>query len=138
MSKEVLLYLVPAAGIFGLLFTAVRSAWVTRQDTGNDRMREIAKYIADGSMAFLKAEYKILTYFVIIAAVLLAVMGNSNHENHWSIGIAFVIGAFLSALAGFLGNALGWYRPGQGASFIAAIVGAVIILFVYRLIARRR
>src|SRR5690606_14430850 len=70
---------------------------------GNDRMKEIAKYIAEGAMAFLKAEYKILTYFVIIAAVLLDVMGNAHENSHWSIALAFVVGAFFSALAGFIG-----------------------------------
>ncbi len=70
-----LFYVVPAMGIIGLLFTAVRSAWVTKQDAGNERMQEIAKYIAEGAMAFLKAEYKFLTYFVIMAGILLAVKG---------------------------------------------------------------
>ncbi len=54
-----------------------------------------------GAMAFLKAEWKILSYFVIIAALLLAVMGYSNHDSHWSIAVAFVIGAVLSATAGY-------------------------------------
>ncbi|HEY0147609.1 MAG TPA: GlsB/YeaQ/YmgE family stress response membrane protein [Allosphingosinicella sp.] len=52
--------------------------------------------------------------------------------------VTILLGVFGAMLAGFLGNALGWYRPGQGAGFIAAIVGAIIILFIYRLIARRR
>src|SRR5450432_2445100 len=98
-----LFYVVPAMGIIGLLFTAVRSAWVSKQDAGNERMTEIAKYIAEGAMAFLKAEYKILTYFVIIAGVLLAVMGYSNPKSSPAIAIAFVIGAVFSALAGFIG-----------------------------------
>jgi K(+)-stimulated pyrophosphate-energized sodium pump len=54
-------------------------------------------------MAFLKAEYKILTYFVVIVAILLAVMGSTNANSHWSIGVAFVVGAVFSALAGFIG-----------------------------------
>ena len=98
-----LFYLVPAMGVLGLLFTAVRSAWVTKQDAGNERMQEIAKYIAEGAMAFLKAEYKILTYFVIIAGILLAVMGYSNPKSSPAIAIAFIIGAVFSALAGFIG-----------------------------------
>ncbi len=52
--------------------------------------------------------------------------------------VTILLGVAGALLAGFLGNALGWYRPGQGAGFIAAIVGAIIILFVYRLIAGRR
>ncbi len=98
-----LFYVVPAMGIVGLLFTAVRSAWVSKQDAGNERMTEIAKYIAEGAMAFLKAEYKILTYFVIITALLLGFMGYSNANSHWTIALAFIVGAFFSALAGFIG-----------------------------------
>ncbi|MGI9191956.1 MAG: sodium-translocating pyrophosphatase [Chitinophagaceae bacterium] len=98
-----LFYAVPVFGVIALLYTFIQSAWVGKQPAGNDRMKEIAGYIADGAMAFLKAEYKVLTYFVIIAAILLGIMGASNHNSHWSIAIAFVIGAFFSALAGFIG-----------------------------------
>jgi vacuolar-type H(+)-translocating pyrophosphatase len=98
-----LLYLVPIFGLLGLLFTMIQGSWVSKQDAGNDRMKEIAKYIADGAMAFLKAEYKILTYFVIIAGILLAVMGQSNPKSSWMIAVAFVIGAVFSAFAGFIG-----------------------------------
>jgi K(+)-stimulated pyrophosphate-energized sodium pump len=98
-----LFYLVPCFGVVALLFTLVQSGWVSKQSAGNDRMKEISKYIADGAMAFLKAEYKILAYFVIIAAILLGVMGSSNANSHWSIALAFVVGAFMSALAGFIG-----------------------------------
>ncbi len=56
-------------------------------------MKTISGHIADGAMAFLKAEYKILTYFVVVVAILLAVMGSSNANSHWSIGLAFVVGA---------------------------------------------
>ncbi len=90
-------------GIVGLLYTFIKFAWVSKQDAGNDRMKEISTYIAEGAMAFLKAEYKILTYFVIIGALLLGVMGYTNSNSHWSIAVAFVIGAFFSALAGFIG-----------------------------------
>jgi len=96
-----LFYLVPAFGILALLYTFFKSAWVSKQEAGNERMTEIAKYIAEGAMAFLKAEYKVLAYFVVIAALLLAVMGYSS--SNWLIAVAFVIGAFFSALAGFIG-----------------------------------
>ncbi len=98
-----LFYLVPAFGVLALLYTFIKSAWVTKQDAGNARMTEIAKYIAEGAMAFLKAEYKILTYFVIIAGLLLAYMGYSNPKSSPMIAVAFVIGAVFSALAGFIG-----------------------------------
>ncbi len=98
-----LIYLVPVLGAVGLLYTFVKFAWVSKQDAGNARMQEIAKHIAEGAMAFLKAEWKILSYFVIIAALLLALMGNSNPHSNWSISIAFIIGAVLSATAGYIG-----------------------------------
>ncbi len=98
-----LFYVVPALGIVGLLYTFIKFSWVSKQDAGNERMKEISTYIAEGAMAFLKAEYKILTYFVIIGALLLGIMGYSNANSHWSIALAFVIGAFFSALAGFIG-----------------------------------
>jgi K(+)-stimulated pyrophosphate-energized sodium pump len=96
-------YLVPAMGLVGLLYTLIKFNWVSRQDAGTPRMKEISTYIAEGAMAFLRAEWKILTYFVIIVGLLLGYMGYSSDESHWSIAIAFVIGAFFSALAGYIG-----------------------------------
>ena len=98
-----LFYLVPVFGVIALLYTFVKSAWVSKQDAGNNRMKEIAGYIADGAMAFLKAEYKVMSYFVIIAALLLGFMGMSDPNSHWTIALAFIVGAFFSALAGYLG-----------------------------------
>jgi K(+)-stimulated pyrophosphate-energized sodium pump len=98
-----LFYLVPVFGVVALLYTFIKSAWVTKQDSGNARMTEIAGYIADGAMAFLKAEYKVMGYFVVIAALLLGFMGMSDANSHWTIALAFIVGAFFSALAGFLG-----------------------------------
>ncbi|MDB5193301.1 MAG: sodium-translocating pyrophosphatase, partial [Segetibacter sp.] len=100
---EKLIYAVPVMGIIGLLYTLVKFNWVSRQDAGNDRMKEIARYIQEGAMAFLRAEYKILTYFVVIAALLLGIMGYSNENSHWSIALAFIMGAIFSALAGYIG-----------------------------------
>ncbi|HEY9177005.1 MAG TPA: sodium/proton-translocating pyrophosphatase, partial [Flavipsychrobacter sp.] len=96
-------YLVPCFGLLALLFTVIKSSWVSKQDAGTDRMKEIAKHIADGAMAFLKAEYKIMSYFVVIAAILLAIMGNQNANSSWIIAVAFIIGACFSAIAGFIG-----------------------------------
>ncbi|HQW92489.1 MAG TPA: sodium-translocating pyrophosphatase [Ferruginibacter sp.] len=100
-----LIYVIPAMGIVGLIYTFIKFAWVSKQDAGNERMKEISTYISEGAMAFLKAEYKILMYFVVIAALLLGFMGQANqaHGGHWTIAIAFIIGAFFSALAGFIG-----------------------------------
>src|ERR1700740_3419497 len=98
-----LIYLVPVMGLIGLIYTFIKFNWVSRQDPGTDRMKEISAYIAEGAMAFLKAEWKILGYFVVIVGILLAVMASANPHSHWSIAIAFVIGAVLSATAGYIG-----------------------------------
>jgi len=102
-SFESYAYLVPAMGLIGLLYTLWKFAWVSKQDAGTDRMKEISNYIAEGAMAFLKAEWKILTYFGVIVALLLGYMGSRSEESHWFIAVAFVIGAFFSALAGYIG-----------------------------------
>src|SRR5438477_6886914 len=98
-----LIYLVPAMALLGLLYMFIKFSWVSKQDAGTDHMKEISNYIAEGAMAFLRAEWKILTYFAIIVALLLGFMGSRSETSHWSIAISFVIGAFLSALAGFIG-----------------------------------
>ena len=96
-------YLVPAMGLIGLLYTFWKFVWVSKQDAGTDRMKEISTYIAEGAMAFLRAEWKILTYFVLIVGLLLGYMGSRSVDSHWSIALAFVLGAFFSALAGYIG-----------------------------------
>src|SRR5688572_2882390 len=98
-----LIYLVPVMGLIGLAYTLVKFKWVAKQDAGNERMQEISKYIADGAMAFLKAEWKILGYFVVIVGLLLAVMATANPHSHLLIAGAFVIGAVFSATAGYIG-----------------------------------
>jgi K(+)-stimulated pyrophosphate-energized sodium pump len=98
-----LIYLVPVMGAIGLLYTFIKFAWVSKQDAGTPRMKEISDYIAEGAMAFLRAEWKILGYFVVIVALLLGVMSQSNPNSHWLIAVAFIIGSVLSATAGYIG-----------------------------------
>ncbi|OQP65623.1 sodium-translocating pyrophosphatase [Niastella populi] len=98
-----LFYLVPLMGILGLLYTFIKFNWVSKQEAGSDRMKEISTYIAQGAMAFLRAEWKILGYFVVIVALLLGVMASANPNSHWAIALAFVIGAVFSATAGYIG-----------------------------------
>jgi K(+)-stimulated pyrophosphate-energized sodium pump len=97
------MYLVPVMGLIGLLYTFWKFSWVSKQDDGTDRMREIGNYIAEGAMAFLRAEWKLLAYFGVIVALLLGYMGSRSADSHWTIAIAFLIGAFFSALAGYIG-----------------------------------
>ncbi|HUR67488.1 MAG TPA: sodium/proton-translocating pyrophosphatase, partial [Chitinophagaceae bacterium] len=98
-----LIYLVPVMGLIGLLYTLVKFNWVSKQDAGNEKMKEISNHIAEGAMAFLKAEWKILGYFVVIVGILLAVMSQTNPHSHWLIAGAFVVGAVFSAVAGYIG-----------------------------------
>ncbi|MGN8070752.1 sodium-translocating pyrophosphatase [Mucilaginibacter sp. 22184] len=98
-----LIYLIPVIGLIGILAMAIKAAWVTKQDAGDGDMAQLAGYIADGAMAFLRAEWKILSGFVLIAGILLAWSGTTVATSSPVIAISFLIGAFLSAFAGFLG-----------------------------------
>ena len=103
------IYLAPAFGIIGLLVMAWKSAWIGKQDAGEANMKELAGHIADGAMAFLKAEWRVLGIFVVITAALLAYSGTVHEVNgrpihsSWIIAIAFIFGAVFSATAGFIG-----------------------------------
>jgi K(+)-stimulated pyrophosphate-energized sodium pump len=101
--EEALIYMVPALGVVGLIVMAIKSAWVLKQDTGDKNMAELAGYIADGAMAFLRAEWKVLSYFAVIAAIVLGWSGMLVETSHPTIAISFIIGAFLSAFAGYIG-----------------------------------
>ncbi|MDX2196689.1 MAG: sodium-translocating pyrophosphatase [Cytophagales bacterium] len=98
-----LFYLIPAIGILSLLYAFIISGWISKQDAGDDKMKTIATYISEGAMAFLKAEYKVLSYFAIITMILLLILGFSNHNSHPVIAGSFLVGAVFSALAGFIG-----------------------------------
>lgn len=101
--ESTILYLIPALGIFGLVVMAFKSSWVSKQAAGEENMVELAGYIAEGAMAFLKAEWKVLTYFAVVAAVILGWSGTLVETSSPVIAISFIIGAFLSATAGYLG-----------------------------------
>ena len=104
-----LIYFIPVLGLIGILVMISKSIWVAKQDAGDAKMQELAGYIADGAMAFLKAEWKVLSIFVVFAAALLAYSGTIHEVNgkeihsSWIISISFVIGAVLSAYAGYIG-----------------------------------
>ena len=98
-----LIYLIPVFGLIGIAVMAVKAAWVVKQDAGDGDMAQLAGYIADGAMAFLRAEWKVLSYFVVIAGLLLAYSGTTVDTSSPVIAISFVVGAFLSAFAGYLG-----------------------------------
>ena len=98
-----MLYLPLVLAILGLIFMIVKASWVNKQTTGNERMQSISKSIKEGAMAFLNAEYRILGIFVIIASIALFIVSRMVETSHWLIVVAFVCGAFFSALAGNIG-----------------------------------
>ena len=98
-----IVYLLPLAGVVGLLFTFIRSSWVSKQAVGDERMERIAKNISDGAMAFLKAEYRILAIFVVAVAILLVIKGESEADSNFFVAVSFIVGAVCSGLAGFIG-----------------------------------
>ncbi len=98
-----LILFVPVIGILALIFTYNRAKWVENQDAGTDRMKRIAGYIAEGAMAFLRAEYRVLAIFVAVIACLLAWQGSQAAESSGLVALSFVVGAFCSALAGYIG-----------------------------------
>ncbi len=100
---ELLIKGLPAFGVLALLFVFIKSAWVNKQDEGTDKMKRIAKNIADGAMSFLKAEYKILAVFVVAVAILLFFKGSNEEGSNGMVAVSFIIGAICSALAGFIG-----------------------------------
>ena len=97
-----ILYLIPITGIIALIYVYIKNRWVSSKEVGNAKMAKIAKNISDGAMAFLKAEYKILSIFVILTSVLLAIKG-INEGTSWLVSLSFVIGAGCSGLVGFIG-----------------------------------
>jgi K(+)-stimulated pyrophosphate-energized sodium pump len=97
-----IIYFIPLLGVLALIFTFFKSSWIKKQEEGNERMQKIAGYIARGAMSFLKAEYRVLGIFVIIVGSLLALTADPE-KSHWLITVAFLVGAFSSALAGFIG-----------------------------------
>ena len=100
---ENLIYILPVFGLIGLAYMGYLYGWVKKQDAGNDRMKKLAGYISDGALAFLKAEYRMLMIFVVIAGAALAFVSTLVESTHWFIVIAFVIGAVFSAVAGNVG-----------------------------------
>ncbi len=100
---EYIITFLPAFGLLGLLFVLIKNMWVSKQEAGNERMTRIAKSIADGAMSFLKAEYKILSIFVVAVAILLYFKGNNEVGSNGMVAVSFVVGALCSGLAGFIG-----------------------------------
>ncbi|ARM30735.1 sodium-translocating pyrophosphatase [Prosthecochloris sp. HL-130-GSB] len=102
-NQQVILYAVPFAGVLALLYALFKASWVSRQDSGTEEMSTIAGHIADGAVAFLKREYKILAIFVVSVAILLGFANSGRADSSPLISVSFIVGAICSGLAGFFG-----------------------------------
>ena len=101
--ESMMIYVPIVMALLGLAFMGAKRAWVLKQDAGDGKMKEISDYIYEGALAFLKAEYKLLTFFVLGASVVLAGISFIVPTTHWLIVIAFIFGAIFSAYAGNIG-----------------------------------
>ena len=101
--ESIVIYIPILMAIIGLIYTAIKKNWVMKQDAGDGKMKEISDHIYEGALAFLNAEYKLLTVFVIIVSILLAAISFIVPTTHILIVVAFIFGAFFSALAGNMG-----------------------------------
>lgn len=95
---ESLKFLAPALAVVALLFAFYKIAFVSKQDAGTERMKEIAAAINDGAKAFLFAEYKILAIFVVVLFIAIGLGLGS-----WITALCFLFGALFSILAGYIG-----------------------------------
>ena len=91
------------SGVLALAFAFWKKSWIESQSQGNERMKIIGKSIADGAMAFLKAEYKVLALFVLAVAIILGYINNGRSDSSAMISLSFVVGALASGLAGYIG-----------------------------------
>ncbi|MDP5067620.1 MAG: sodium/proton-translocating pyrophosphatase, partial [Schleiferiaceae bacterium] len=99
-------WIVPVLGLLGLVVMIGKAIWVNKQDAGDENMVELAGHISRGALAFLRAEWRVLGVFVVIAAALLgwsAELEAVAAHTDWVIAIAFIIGAVFSAFAGWIG-----------------------------------
>ena len=102
--ESMMIYVPIVMALLGLAFMAAKRAWVLKQDAGDGKMKEISDYIYEGALAFLKAEYRLLAIFVLIASVVLAgITFIPGVKTHLLIVVAFIFGAIFSALAGNMG-----------------------------------
>ena len=103
MDTQMMIYAVIVCGVLALIFAWARSAWIQRQDPGNERMISISEHIRQGAMAFLAREYRILAVFVVVVAALLAWANWGRPESSALIGVSLIAGALCSGLAGYFG-----------------------------------
>ena len=109
-------YLVPAASLVALAFAYIFFRQMMKEDEGTPTMKEIALYVRQGAMAYLKQQYKIVIIVFVVLAALFAVLAYGFHiQNTW-VPFAFLTGGFFSGLAGFVGMRTATYASGRTAN----------------------
>ena len=98
-----MIYMPAILALVGLIYMLIKRSWVMKQDAGDGKMTEISNHIYEGALAFLNAEYRLLSIFVLIVSILLFIVSTIVETTHWMIVIAFVFGAIFSAFAGNIG-----------------------------------
>jgi len=135
-NQQLLLYSVPLAGVLALLYALFKASWVSKQDAGTEEMATIAGHIADGAVAFLKREYKILALFVVSVAVLLGFANTGRADSSPLISVSFIVGAICSGLAGYFGMKVATKanvrttnaaRTGLGTALTVAFSGGLVM-----------
>lgn len=99
----IFVYIIVGSGILGLIYSWWKTTWISKQEVGTPKMAEISKAIADGAMAFIGREYKVLFWFVLVVVSLLVIGNYSNNDSSPLVALSFAVGAGCSALAGFIG-----------------------------------
>ena len=115
MNPETLFWIVPFASLVALVMAAKFFFDMKKADEGTDRMKEIAGYVREGAMAYLKQQYKIVGIFFVIIAVIFAVMAYFGMQNK-IVPVAFLTGGFFSGLAGYIGMRTATYASGRTAN----------------------
>ena len=101
--ESLMIYMPIALAVLGLIYMWIKQSWIMKQDAGDGKMKEISDYIYEGALAFLSAEYKLLTIFVVIVSAALTVVSFIVPTTHILIVVAFIFGAVFSAFAGNIG-----------------------------------
>ena len=100
--ESMMIWMPVAMALLGLAYMVVKKSWVMKQDAGDGKMKEISDHIYEGALAFLNAEYRLLTFFVLGASIVLAGIA-FYMDTTYLIVVAFIIGAIFSAFAGNMG-----------------------------------
>ncbi len=119
-----LFYIVPAAAVIALFFAWYFFHQMMKESEGTATMKEIAQYVRDGAMAYLKQQYKVVTIVFVILAIFFAILAYGFHiQNPW-VPFAFLTGGFFSGLAGFVGMKTATYASSRTANAVSRSLNA--------------